>query len=181
MGTLTSTVYEATLGARLVEQKDFRWKLNLTFDRIRQEITQLDVAPFTTGARGNAGDPGAFFIEEGAIFGAMFGERFLRSMDEMADQLALLGETKYAGMTLADFTQNSDGYIIPAGTEGTYLEKPVKQLDEDGNPETVQVGDGNPDFNMGIANTFSWKGIDLYVLLDWKQGGDIYSLTNKWM
>ena len=181
MGTLTSTVFEATLGARLVDTKDFRWKLNLTFDRIRQEITQLDVAPFTTGARGNAGDPGAFFIEEGAIFGAMFGERFLRSMDEMADQLALLGETKYAGMTLADFTQNSDGYIIPAGTEGTYLEKPVKQLDEDGNPETVQVGDGNPDFNMGIANTFSWKGIDLYVLLDWKQGGDIYSLTNQWM
>ncbi|NQU87069.1 MAG: SusC/RagA family TonB-linked outer membrane protein [Mariniphaga sp.] len=181
MGTLTSTVFEATLGARLVEKKDFLWKMNLTFDRVRQEISQLDVAPFTTGARGNSGDPGAFYIREGAIFGAMFGERFIRSMDEMKDQLAIGAEGTYDGMTIDDFTQNSDGYIIPKGTEGTYLEVPVKQLDEDGVPETVQVGDGNPDFHMGIANTISWKGLNLYVLLDWKQGGDIYSLTNQWM
>ncbi len=181
MGTLTSTVFEATLGARIIEQRDLVWKMNLTFDRVRQEITQLDVAPFTTGARGNAGDPGAFYIEEGAIFGAMFGEYFLRSMDEMKEQLALLGETTYAGKTIDDFTQNSDGYIIPMGTEGTYKEVPVKKLDENGVPETVQVGDGNPDFHMGIANTITWKGINLYLLLDWKQGGDIYSLTNQWM
>ncbi|MBN1821213.1 MAG: SusC/RagA family TonB-linked outer membrane protein [Prolixibacteraceae bacterium] len=181
MGTLTSNVLEATLGARLVEKKDFLWKLSLTWDRVRQEITQLDVAPFTTGARGNSGDPGAFFIREGAVFGSVFGEYFLRSMDEMKDQLALLGETKYAGKTIDDFTQNCDGYIIPKGTEGTYKEIPVKKLDANGNPETTQIGDMNPDFHMGIANTVSWKGLDLYVLLDWKQGGDIYSLTNQWM
>jgi hypothetical protein len=155
--------------------------MNLTFDRIRQEITKLDVAPFTTGARGNAGDPGAFFIEEGAIFGSMYGESFLRSMDDMQDQISMLSESTYAGMSIDDFTQNSDGYIIPKGTEGTYQEVPVKRLDDEGNPETVQIGDGNPDFHMGIANTISWKGVDLYVLLDWKQGGDIYSLTNQWM
>ena len=181
MGTLTSTVFEATLGARLIEKKDFSWRMNITWDRVRQEISQLDVAPFTTGARGNAGDPGAFFIEEGAVFGAMFGEYFIRSMDEMQEQITLLGESTYAGKTIADYTQNSDGYIIAKGTEGTYLESPVKKRDEAGNPETNQIGDGNSDFNMGIANTFSYKGLDLYVLLDWKQGGDIYSLTNQWM
>lgn len=181
MGTLTSTIWEATLGANLVSRGDFNWNMNLTFDRIRQEITKLDVAPFTTGARGNAGDPGAFFIEEGAIFGSMYGESFLRSMDDMQDQISMLSESTYAGMSIDDFTQNSDGYIIPKGTEGTYQEVPVKRLDDEGNPETVQIGDGNPDFHMGIANTISWKGVDLYVLLDWKQGGDIYSLTNQWM
>jgi len=181
MGTLTSDAFEATLGARWIETKDFSWRTNITWDRVRQEITKLDVAPFTTGARGNAGDPGAFFIQEGAIFGSVFGEKFIRSMDEMQSQIALLGESTYAGMTIDDFTQNSDGYIIPKGTEGTYLEVPVKQRDEAGVPETVQIGDMNPDFHMGIANTVSWKGIDLYVLLDWKQGGDIYSLTNQWM
>ena len=181
MGTLSSTVFEATLGARLIDTKDFLWKMNITWDRIRQEISQLDVAPFTTGARGNSGDPGAFFIREGAIFGAMFGEYFLRSMSEMQQQITLLSESTYAGKTLADYTQNADGYIIPVGTEGTYKEIPLKQLDANGNPETTQIGDANSDFNMGIANTFSWKGLDLYVLLDWKQGGDIYSLTNQWM
>ncbi|NQU52411.1 MAG: SusC/RagA family TonB-linked outer membrane protein [Bacteroidetes bacterium] len=181
MGTLQSKVFEATLGARLIDTKDFHWKLNVTFDRIRQKITKLNVAPFTTGARGNSGDPGAFYITEGAIFGAMFGEYFIRSMDEMKDQLTLLGETTYAGQTIADFTQNGDGYIIPAGTEGTYLEIPVKKRDDAGVPETNEIGDANSDFNMAFANTISWKGLDLYVLVDWKQGGDIYSLTNQWM
>lgn len=182
MGTITSTVWEATLGANLVSNNDFNWHMNITFDRIRQEITQLDVAPFTTGARGNSGDPGAFYITEGAIFGSMYGERFIRSMDEMEEQLVTTADAgTYEGMTIDDFTQNSDGYIIEKGTEGTSSEAPIKQLNDEGNPETVQVGDGNPDFNMRIANTFSYKGFDLYVLLDWKQGGDIYSLTNQWM
>jgi len=181
MGTLTSDVYEASLGARLIEKKDFRWKMNITFDRVRQKVTKLNVAPFTTGARGNSGDPGVMYIKEGAIFGSMYGEYFLRSMDDMKTQINMLSETTYAGKSIDDYTQNSDGYIIPKGTEGTYLELPVKKLDADGNPETVQIGDANPDFNMGITNTFSWKGFDFYVLLDWKQGGDIYSLTNQWM
>ena len=181
MGTITSTAWEATLSANLVTSSKFNWNMNITFDRIRNEITQLDVAPFTTGARGNAGDPGAFFIEEGAIFGSMYGEYFLRSMDDMQEQFDRLSGSTYSGLTMADFTQNSDGYIIRTGTEGTSSEIPVKKLNDDGNPETVQIGDGNPDFHMAIANTLSFVGFDLYVLLDWKQGGDIYSLTNQWM
>jgi TonB-linked SusC/RagA family outer membrane protein len=181
MGTITSDVFEASLGARLVNTSSFSWRANLTWDRIRQTITQLDVAPFTTGARGNAGDPGAFFIEEGAVFGSFYGEYFLRSMDELAEQINLLSESTYAGKSIADYTQNSDGYIIPQGTEGTYLEVPVRMRDEDGNPKTMMIGDGNPDFNLGISNTLTWKGLTLYALIDWKQGGDIYSLTNQWM
>lgn len=181
MGTLTSTAFEATLGARLIEKKDFRWKMNLTWDRIRNEITKLNVAPFTTGARGNSGDPGAFYIEEGAIFGAISGQYFLRSMEEMQSQIDMLSETTYKGKTIDNYTQNGDGYIIEKGTEGTYLESPIKKLDDKGTPVTEVVGDANPVFHMGIANTFSWKGLDLYVLLDWKQGGDIYNLTNQWM
>jgi hypothetical protein len=30
---------------------------------------------------------------------------------------------------------------------------------------------------MGWSNTFSWKGITLRALIDWKQGGDFYSFT----
>jgi hypothetical protein len=111
----------------------------------------------------------------------MYGEYFLRSMDEMQEQFDRLSETTYAGMTMNDFTQNSDGYIIRTGTEGTSSEIPVKKLNDSGNPETVQIGDGNPDFHMAIANTLNFAGFDLYVLLDWKEGGDIYSLTNQWM
>lgn len=183
MGTLTSTSLEATLSAQLVQTTDFTWRANLTWDRIRQEITKLNVAPFTTGARGNAGDPGSFYITEGAVFGAFSGEYFLRSLEEMAAQIALLSgpNQRYVGKTIADYTLNSDGYVIPLGTEGTLNEVPVKEYGENGAPVIKEIGDANPDFHMALANNFTYKGFTLYALLDWKQGGQIYSLTNQWM
>lgn len=39
------------------------------------------------------------------------------------------------------------------------------------------IGDPNPKFTMGITNTFTFKGFTLSALFDWKQGGDIYSVT----
>ena len=39
------------------------------------------------------------------------------------------------------------------------------------------IGNPNPDFMVGLTNTFTFKGITLDVLFDWKQGGDILSTT----
>lgn len=183
MGTLNSKSIEATLGIRVFETSDFSWSANLTFDRIRTKVTELNVPAFTMGARGNSGNPGAFFIEEGAIFGEFTGEKVLRSMDDMVAQLALLGDDgeRYYERTIDEFTLNADGYVIESGTEGTVNEIPVKLYGEDGNPANIVIGNANPDFNMGISNTFTFKGFSLYALLDWKQGGDIYNLTNQWM
>ncbi|MCH7410157.1 SusC/RagA family TonB-linked outer membrane protein [Belliella sp. DSM 111904] len=39
------------------------------------------------------------------------------------------------------------------------------------------IGDPNPDFFAGLSNTFSFRGVTLDVLFDWKQGGNILSTT----
>ncbi len=170
MGTLSSKTFEATLGANIVSTKSFNWSGNLAFTRIRQWVSKLDVPPFTMGARGNSTSPGTYRIEEGAVFGTLYGKSFMRSLDDLPD-----GENK------ADYTINSDGYVIPAGTEGTRFEKVLQKLDENGNPAKMIIGDANPDFHITYANTMTYKGFTLYFLLDWKEGGDIYNLTNQWM
>lgn len=38
-----------------------------------------------------------------------------------------------------------------------------------------KIGNPNPDFTMGITNTFSYKNFSMFVLLDIRQGGDQYS------
>lgn len=43
--------------------------------------------------------------------------------------------------------------------------------------EVVEVGDTNPDFKMGFVNEIIWKGVNVYTLWDWQQGGDIINLT----
>lgn len=43
--------------------------------------------------------------------------------------------------------------------------------------EVIEVGDINPDFKMGFVNEIIWKGVNVYSLWDWQQGGDIVNLT----
>ena len=42
-----------------------------------------------------------------------------------------------------------------------------------------KIGDVSPDFIIGLINTLSYKWISLSAQFDWKQGGDIYSGTNR--
>ncbi len=52
---------------------------------------------------------------------------------------------------------------------------------DDGYPlidtEAGIVGDPNPDFTLGIRNTFTYKGLSLTALVDIKQGGDVFNGT----
>lgn len=43
--------------------------------------------------------------------------------------------------------------------------------------ERVLLGNYNPDFLLGVYNTFSFKGINFGALFDMRQGGEIYSHT----
>ncbi|MEN8250860.1 MAG: SusC/RagA family TonB-linked outer membrane protein, partial [Bacteroidota bacterium] len=65
------------------------------------------------------------------------------------------------------------------GTGYTYHENGGKLVNSDGyyvsNPDEV-IADPNPDFMMGITNSFSWRGLKLSFLIDIQQGGDVYSL-----
>jgi len=72
----------------------------------------------------------------------------------------------YGEMVGAKFLRDDNGAII---------------VDADGYPErtgTDQViGNISADFNWGVSNMFSYKGLNLYVLVDGRKGGDIFSVT----
>ena len=166
-GTVKSNTLEFTLAANWVKAKNFSWTTNLVFGRVRQKITELPIAPYSTG--GLNGDQGDIFrIQQGETYGAIYGRKFVRTLDEMAQQLP-------TGKTIADYEVNSEGYVIAVGTQGTPNELPILKKDTDGSTWFGKIGDGNSDFNMGITNTFTWKSLLFYFLLDWKQGGDIYN------
>ena len=159
---------EATLGLIIIESKNFNWKANLTFDRIRQTITKLNVPQYQTGPNN------AFLMREGETLGAIYGYRWLSSLSEMEAQLP-------TGQSINDYALNSDGFVIKAGSEGTTNEAAIL-WDEDGNgvADITKIGDGNPDFNLGLSSTFSWKNIQLYALFDFKNGGDVYNYTHQY-
>lgn len=170
---LESKVNEATFTARLIQKDKFKWTSSIIYDRIRQTVTELDIPPFQTGPIGQDADQ-VFFIREGEVFGMIYGSYFLRSLDELAPQLAV-------GDELSNYEVNSDGYVVAAGSQGTVNEKPIKLLDENGNSVKQEIGNTNPDFRFGFANNLSYKNVSLYFLFDWSYGGDVYNRTKQWL
>ncbi len=80
--------------------------------------------------------------------------------------------------------------ILRPGQEYGLLKGSVSARDQDGNllidpsngqlirdPNEAIIGNPNPDFIAGLTNTFSFKGFRLTAVLDWKEGGDLYSNT----
>ena len=43
--------------------------------------------------------------------------------------------------------------------------------------ELRHLGNYNPDFKVGFINEFNWKNFNLSALLDWSQGGSLFSST----
>lgn len=172
-GSLNSKVWEASLNAAVVRKSNLTYNIGFIFDQIRTEITKLTVPPFQTGPEGQEANK-CFYIREGEVFGAMYGYRFVKTLDDLVPQLA-------ATDNISNYVVNSDGYVIPKGTEGTTAEVPIKKRDEDGALWYGKIGDSSPKFKIAMTNNFSYRGFGLYALLEWKNGGDIYNKSGQWL
>ena len=114
-----------------------------------------------------------FYYASGQPLGIVYGNRFVRSPQELTDNPAFVGN-------VGDYVVNPDGYVVLASTRGEPNEAPIKYVDADGNDQFV-IGNVNPDFGFGIANTVSWRNFTVYALFSGLQGGDIYNFTRQWM
>lgn len=167
-GTLESTAFEVALGANIINTNSIRWDVGVVADRIRQKITEFGPPEQRTGPGSNDGQ--FFYIREGEDFGIMYGNKFVTNQAQLQTM----------GLSEGDYVKNSDGYFVPQGSLGTSGEAPIKFIDEEGNDQFV-IGNVNPDFNMGFNSSFSWKNLSLFVLFDWRKGGDVYNLTKQWV
>ncbi len=69
------------------------------------------------------------------------------------------------------------------GTDYVYDDKGNKVVDANGFYEKSAVknlGSIIPDYNMGIRNTFTYKGVSLSALIDIQKGGKFFSTSHMW-
>jgi TonB-linked SusC/RagA family outer membrane protein len=165
--------FEGTLGARIIEGNRLSWNANLSFERSRQKIDELNRAPFRVGSTSQ--NQQIFYYKQGEALGIIYGQRWARSIAELADN------PLNAGKDLNSLYEvNSDGYVIAKGTRGTVNERPQVYVDPTGS-NNVRIADVNPDYTFGIANTIRLGGFTLYSLFDGTHGGNIYNFTKQWM
>ena len=167
-GELETNTFEATLNSKIIDSDDFSWDLTLTFDRTRQEITKLYIPSYRTGPRN------AFKIAEGEQYGTMYGVDFVRTLDQMEQQLG-------SGDDIANYSVNRDGVVVRTADIGTKNEKPFVILDENGAEINMKIGDINPNFRLGLNTIFRFKNLSFYMLWQWKEGGDLYNGTAQYL
>ncbi len=78
---------------------------------------------------------------------------------------ARVGEP-YGTIQGTDYVYNEDGQRV-VGSNGYYLRTTTSD---------IVLGDINPDFILGFNNRFNYKNWALSFLIDWQQGGSVFSL-----
>jgi TonB-linked SusC/RagA family outer membrane protein len=170
--TLAGQTHELSFGAVLASKKDFFWRLNISADRTRQQITKLNVAPFLIGP---PGIPGMFDIRAGSDFGIIFGEKWIRN----AQQLQQTIQSGALGGSPSDYVVNEEGYYVSKSTFHTKNEVPLKASLANGT--TFQpIGNVNADFNSSLNTNLQYKAFSLNAVFTWVKGGNIYNMTRQW-
>lgn len=178
-GTVEGRTWEATIEARLFESPSVSWKMALVADRSRHRVTEFGPPCYFTSV--------VSYRCAGETLGSMYGARFLRGPNELP--------SVHQGSRDA-FEVNDDGLLVPVGAANNYTEGvskrlwgtsvtidgitypwgiPIRLKNAAGADSILRIGESQPDYRLGLSNIVSWKGLQLYGLLDMWVGGNVYN------
>ena len=150
-GRIRNWGWEAMLNIQGVKTKDFTWTTDINFSTNRSEVLELrdGLTNFVMANRRVSVE-----ARVGQRMGDLYGIGFARvqSTDKNAPYYDASGQ--YTGQMVFD----ANG-------------RPVRTTNR------IHLGNYNPDFLMGIMNTFTMRGVRLSFLFDIRKGGELYSET----
>ena len=176
---------EVAITTHNIQTKDFSWSTSLNLSHNKNKVKALYNTDYmeivSNWAQTSEFNKSDYIIRVGQSLGQMYGYR-LKGI-----------------YTVDDFNYDAkqQKYIIKDGIpyDKNYYPKPGywKFEDVDTNNEITEedrtvIGNANPKLYGGLTNTFTWKGFDLSVFLNFSIGNKIYSankmyytkLNNRW-
>jgi TonB-linked SusC/RagA family outer membrane protein len=179
VGSTVGETMEATIEGAWIERPNFKWSTNFVFDRSTANVEKINRPCYTEGIR---------YYCDGSPLAAMWGQRLVRSLDELRSVHASSRDL---------FQINDHGFVVPVGAGNTWQEgiskslwgttlaidgvtyrwgEPILVWDEAiGASLFHRIGDGTPDFRFGLGNRFNYKSFQLYFLLAGQLGGQVYN------
>jgi TonB-linked SusC/RagA family outer membrane protein len=186
-GALKSTTHEASLGLALYQKGTTSLTLNIVGDKTKQIITEWTIPERLYSFQQM---PSAFFLGANSDLGAIYGNRWVKSINELYDD-PVKAAANGAGQAHDpnNYMVNEEGYVVLKSQYGTINERAIKYVKckdgtttcaADQTTNIVQIGNANPDFNLSFNGNFKWRNLTLNGLLDMSQGGDLYNGTRQW-
>ncbi len=151
-GSIRNRGIEAVVTATPVSKKNFNWNLNVNFTRNRNNVEKIrdGIEEIVLGTHfGYVGSSASLRLIEGEPYGNIYGRSFKRYYANPADETNILDRS-------LPLLINNNGYPI--------LETTQKVL-----------GNATPDWFGALTSSWSYKGINLSVMFDTRQGVQKYN------
>ncbi len=155
VGELQNQGLELVLTGTPIRSRGFRWDVNLNYTRIRNKVIDITTGVTSAGITGNGFIGITPSIVQGQPYGVIVSSGYQRvqSTDSKAPNYDPTGQ--YAGQFL----------INP--TSGLFAPTLANQI----------ISNPQINYQLGINNSFSYKGLTLSALVDIRQGGQLYSFS----
>jgi TonB-linked SusC/RagA family outer membrane protein len=151
-GLIQSNGWEFTLGMTPVRTKDWNWDLSLNFTRNRTKVVE---------------------IAEGIDVIKFWEDAHGGAWSYVGDEVGDIYDSQI--LTVTDKTSQYYGYpILNPQVEAEWQEIQMKDAKN-------KIGNYNPNFIMGIQSGLSYKGFSLNFTIDWRNGGQFISQTERAM
>ncbi|HEY2375949.1 MAG TPA: SusC/RagA family TonB-linked outer membrane protein [Gemmatimonadaceae bacterium] len=199
-GTLDNKTIELSLNVPILQRRNLGWSARFNYDRTITMVTQLNEAPFLYGTDyQNSGS--VFYLQAGYPYAEFYGRQFVTS----CGQLPSAFQSQCGGAGSA-FQKNSDGMIVWVGqgnSLGDGITKnlwnavlpngqapwskqlnwgmPIKVRDPaTGSSANVYLGSALPKFRISHSQTFNYKKLFLYALVDGSFGQYVWNEARAW-
>lgn len=163
-GELNTTGVEIQLGLSPIRGKNFEWNINANFTTYETKVRNLpaDVNEYYDS------DTWAYDNARASAFATadILATRFTQSNNYFYAPAYSRGAGSATAIGGWSYLRNSKGDILVDPTTGFPLR----------NANFLPIGDRNPDFTIGLVNSFRiLKQFNLSFLLDIRQGGDVFN------
>lgn len=151
-GKIKNWGYEAMLNIQGIRNRDFQWTTDVNFSANRSKVIELrdGLSNLVMASRRVTVE-----ARVGERMGDLYGIGFARVQNSDPNAPYYDASGKFVGQMVFDANNG----------------RPVRTTNR------IKLGNYNPDFLIGLNNSFTWKGVNLSFLFDIRSGGKLYSET----
>ena len=190
-GELEANTMEFFLETPIFDTPTMGWNVRLNLDRTRHQITNLERPAYRSGF---------FYYRDGEVFGAFYGAKWATTCADLpvgvpCEQFQVNddGLMVWVGSG-AGYTDGISSSLWGTDSKGQtgddvfqwgmpvrmFAECESRRQGDQGCKDFLFLGNSTPDFNVSLTNSFRWRGLSVYALLDGEVGADIYNRTRQW-
>lgn len=178
-GTFNNQGVELQLRGRPVKTADFGWDVTFNFTKLKTNVSNLPA------------DQPEYYNSDTWLYANARASAFVGNLPDYYPRKSNVGGVEvnnpaYFGINW-DYYQRGmgsataiGGYAYARNKNGDVLINPASGLPIVNNL-FLPIGDRNPDFTIGLQNSFRYKSLRLSVLLDLRKGGDVFNGTAMYL